>query len=57
MDDDILFWEEDRPKQEKQKPTCYGCHRELSEYLDAYYGKDDYWGRFCTKCRDRRIPK
>lgn len=38
-------------------PTCFGCNRELSATLDAYYGHDNYRGRFCAPCRDKRLKK
>lgn len=47
---------EPAPTPEKPlKPTCPACQRELSSVLDAYYGPDDYWGRFCRPCRESRM--
>jgi hypothetical protein len=50
----ILFFDDMGPVFEPDKKaeiTCYKCYVPLCEYLDAYYGKDDYWGRLCSKCR------
>jgi hypothetical protein len=33
------------------RPTCSGCNKELSAYLDAYYGTDKTQARKCTGCR------
>lgn len=35
-------------------PTCLTCERELSTYLDAYYGTDPVARSLCAGCRDRR---
>ena len=44
----------DRAKVEK--PTCLDCRRELSSYLDAWHGKDDYYAyaSICAPCRSKR---
>ena len=36
-----------------KKKTCLECDRELSAYLDAYYGKDAYAKEFCASCRSK----
>lgn len=38
-------------------PLCLECQRELCQALDAYYGTDDYWSRFCSPCRDVRLAR
>lgn len=35
------------------KPKCTACARELSAYLDAYYGKDEHQAKRCAGCRGR----
>lgn len=37
------------------RPTCPDCGRELCSELDSYYGLDDYWSRFCSRCRTARL--
>ena len=37
------------------KSECMTCKTPLSSYLDAYYGKDPFEARLCTRCR--RSPK
>ena len=33
------------------KPSCTHCNRELSAYLDAYWGDDIAMGKLCSDCR------
>lgn len=33
------------------RPSCVICNRELSAYLDVYYGKDEYEAKKCVGCR------
>lgn len=56
-EDTLELWNDSYGVQVPTKPTCYGCHRELCAALDTYYGTDDYWGRFCVDCRDKRLPR
>ena len=50
----------EKPKEEKPAETpgpvlCISCQRELSAYLDAWYGdKDDPQGKRCDPCRRNR---
>lgn len=37
-----------------EKPTCLRCGREISACLDAYYGRDAYEAKCCSKCRSRK---
>lgn len=52
LDDPQQFTDADRAAAEK--PTCLDCRRELSSYLDAWHGKDDYWKHHCAPCREKR---
>jgi hypothetical protein len=36
------------------KPTCTACRREMSEALDAYYGRDPVEAAKCADCRHGR---
>ncbi len=36
------------------KPACVRCAIELSPELDAYYGRDAYLGKLCSKCRSKK---
>lgn len=50
-------WDDARPTppspRPREKPTCRSCGRGLSEYLDAYWGKDSCGSAVCAPCRGR----
>lgn len=52
--DEDLFLFGDAPTKDLEKPTCPDCNVELCKELDAYYGKNEYWAQWCSKCRRKR---
>ena len=43
--------EQSYPEIKPGGPLCIACHVRLSEYLDAYYGKNPIRASQCSKCR------
>ena len=53
---DFQQWFQDLAQPSKKTATehrkiCVCCHAPLSDYLDAYYGKDPFEARMCSPCR------
>ena len=42
------------PDNKVQRKWCYNCGTPLTAELDAYYGRDEYLAKLCTKCRGNR---
>lgn len=49
---EAIGWFVDDPF-EPAPPACVRCSTALSPELDAYYGRDEYAAKHCTKCRPR----